>query len=181
MPVEMRVVALLARGDKYKDIVVDIQTEFGRSISEPVISAVKKRNASSLALIRQRVVALEQADSEALLRKTHRLINKRLSQAENDLTARELLDQQLMNGEIDYKTWDEKRRALGAPPTLAELTTVSKEMFHQSRIEGGKPTAIVSTPEEARQKLIEAQQLIEEDDEINLLEKVFTDDSPPTP
>lgn len=145
--VEMKVVALIARGDKYDDIRKAVKDEFDRELAPATITVIKKRNEQALATIKEAIVKKEKDDAQGLLTRAHRLLGKKLREAEDD---------------------EAKFNKL----KIGDLTTVSKEMFHQVRIEGGMAEELekLTNPKE---KLKELQEILEENDEIRLERIVF--------
>lgn len=144
LPIEMHVVALIARGDTYDNIRADVLGRFERGISAGVITAIKKRNSVAIASIKQAVMEKERDDAAGLLVRSHRLIGKRLRDVEQ--------------GE-------------GHGIKDSDLVAISKEMFHQSRstINPEDDPRLVNPKE----KLKELQDMLEETDEIRLERIVF--------
>jgi hypothetical protein len=147
MPVEMKIVALIARGDKYNDIKAAIKDEFDRNISMGVITAIRQRNEQSLGAIREVITQREKDDAAGLLSRSHRLIGKKLRDAET------------AEGGLESVK-------------LSDLTAISREMFHQTRVEQGlgDDGEKLANP---REKLKELQSILEENDTIRLERIVF--------
>lgn len=144
LAIEMKIVALLARGDKYETIRDIIEQEEGRRISKAVITATKARNTTTLTTIREAIIQKEKDDAEGLLARSHRLIGRQLREAERT----------------------------GEPVKLTDLTSISKEMFHQTRIDKGLDDAPPKLTD-PKEKLKELQTLLDENDEIRLERIVF--------
>ena len=164
---EIKVVALLARGDTHKSIAEEV------GISASSVSVIKDRNADTLQDIRGVLVVQKTKQAKKILDRSHNLIDKRLSAEETNYDERIELKEKLDNGEITYSQYLSGLRAVPTL-TLAELTGLSKEMFNQSQIEEGKPTSIPggagANSADAETKLAELIEALHSNDSVKMLE-----------
>jgi hypothetical protein len=128
---EMRVLALIAKGDDYVSIQEEILEEFGRSIAVSTISKIKRRYADVLAQIKSQILQYEEATAQQLLDKSRQLIGKRLSVSEIEMKEYYRALNEFERGEISFSDFKLRTEHFKLP-TLQELTTVSKEMSAQS-------------------------------------------------
>lgn len=166
---EIKVVALLARGDTFKQIAEAV------GISEGSITNIKERNADTLDDVRVKLVLQKTKQAKKILSRSHDLIEQRLSAEEKYYDDRVDLKESLENGEITYTQYLSGLRAI---PTisLAELTGLSKEMFNQSQIEDGKPTSIPGgagdNSSDAAKKLQDLIDALHSNDSVKMLELI---------
>lgn len=137
---EIRIVALLARGDTYIGIREQIAEEFGRHLSDMTIRKVKKRNKDNLKLIKERIVAKEAYRAENIRDKANNLINARLTQADHDVNVLQQAYDDYVNGNMDYKEYMALTRRYQMV-SLPELVSVSKEMHQQNKDEEAETKA----------------------------------------
>lgn len=143
--IEMEIVAMIARGDTYPTIREVVEKKYERNISAGLITTIKKRNSEALATIQQALIQREQDDAEGLLIRTRRLLGRQLRDVER--------------GKVHIR--------------FNELTAISREMFHESRVEQGLDGAVATPTGDPKEKLKELQQLMEENDEVRLERIVF--------
>jgi len=173
---EVRIVALIARGDSYTSIQSTLKDE-GVDLSLSGITDIKQRN----------TVALEQIKSSLAqheVSKATRILDKARKQIEDKLDSTDKLEKELSeikeaydNKEIDFRVYSESidRAERKYKISIKDLTTVSKEMFNQSQLEAGKPTAIASNPEENKRNLMILLKAINEGDTVGMLHGIFPD------
>lgn len=166
---EVKVVALLARGDTQKSIAEEV------GISPASVGVIKGRNADILSEIHGALVLQNTKQAKKILDRSHTLIDKRLSAEEQNYDDRVELKDKLDNSEITYSQYLSGLRAI---PTisLAELTGLSKEMFNQSQIEDGKPTSIPggagANSDDAAKKLQDLIEALHSNDSVKMLELI---------
>jgi hypothetical protein len=161
---ETRIVALLARGDTYKQIQAHMISDLDRSVTEMTISAVKKRNASNLELIKNKFLEKQENDARALKDEANKIIGKRLKREDKATQIRAKAQDQYINGEITLKEYTEILRT-NKEVSIGELVSVSKEMHNQSVDDSDKDTSKNDTS-----ALIEA---IKSGDEVKLQQIIF--------
>lgn len=126
----MRVLALMARGDTYAQIRAHLQSQYDITISDNSLSDIKKRHGDTLAEMTRTMVEHEAIEAEDLLKKTRRMIGRKLSQAEQDANKLAKLDEQYREGDITKSQYDLKRAGL-LGLSINQLVAVSKEMHNQ--------------------------------------------------
>lgn len=178
--IETRVLALITRGDTYEDIQKSLARD-GHGINKMTISAIKKRNAEALDYMKSALVKHEMNKSAEILGKTRLLLEKKLTKALKVDDELDDLKAQLIDGLIDDSQYDVLSKNLRKDDlSVVALTSLSKEMFSQSRIEEGKLPDKPESPEEARQKLGDLLKAVNDKDEKKLIELIFLDAKPVT-
>jgi len=172
---EVRIVALLARGDKQADIQSQMKKE-GVDITLPTISKIKARNTEALQAIKGEMVKVEASKSATILEKSRNLIEKKLD-ISNDETIPQELQDAFDNGDIDAKQFLDRKQAIlnKRKVTIGELNMVAKEAFNQSQIESGKPTSITNSPEQAKKNLVTLLRAINSGKEEDIVKAIFLD------
>lgn len=163
---QLKILAHISRGDSYEEIA----KEFNIAVS--TVSAIKKRNESTLAIIKERMIDHQISKSKQILDKGHRLIEQRLDKALSADSELEKLNERLERKEINLDEFLALRGSL-YQPTLTELNAIAKEAFNQSQIEQGKPTAVASTPQGAVQQLNDLVNALNKGDEVQLFKMVL--------
>ena len=132
MEEETKVVALMARGDNYKEIRAYMEEHGLQAPSNATMLNIKKRNKENFDLIREKLADKEAEDALAIKEKANSAIKHRLDRYEKEAEILETAHQQYIDGEIDAKEWaDIRKRTKEA--SLVELIAVSREMHSQSR------------------------------------------------
>jgi hypothetical protein len=168
---EMRVLAMVARGDTYSAIRAQLQ-EDGITMSPATITAIKKRNPKALAKMESMLADHATSSAQKILKKAHKLIDKRLEQADNSEKDAEELHKKYEAGEITFKEYLDATARL-FKISVSELTSLSKEMFHQSQVEQGKPTSITESAMDAKQEVVDIAKALENVDEVELQRIIF--------
>src|SRR3990167_612375 len=129
---ETHIVALLARGDTYKDITAQMNDKFNRPVDKMTIVNVKKRNAGNLSLIKEKQLQKALNDAQAIKDKANTLISTKLNSATKAQEAIDKAKDEFSKGNINV---DELTGIIKAniTPTLPELFSVSKEMHNQAQ------------------------------------------------
>lgn len=164
--VEMKAVALLARGDSANAVARELH------ISPMTVGKVKARNKETLDMVTKKLIIHKTKQAKRLLDKSHDAIERRLSADDEYFQEKIDIRRQYLDGEIN--AYDYKLKMSAIPNvTLAELTSLAKEMFNQSQIEAGEPTGITrgegATTGEAKQKLEELIEALHQNDEVKML------------
>lgn len=169
--VDIDVVARLVRGDSHNKI----SEELG--IAVDTVAAIKKRQSSALAVINTKVAEKKQLRTLRILDKAHELLEKKLTDADayEELVA--AIELEYANSDMTKEDQAVRKAALKAisKPTVSELVTISKEMFHESQVEQGKPTSIAAagSREEQTAELQKMVQALDIGDEIELQRLTF--------
>lgn len=172
---ETNILARIARGDTYEAIRRDLAVE-GTSIAISTISAVKKRNVASLEFMQNELVKHETNQSTKLLTKSRKLLERKLDKALGIDEQIEDITEQYQAGEIDdvmFRSLTD--RADKSELTASELNSITKEMFNQSQVEQGKPTAITDNPTQAKENLKTLLEAINDKDDRKIIEAIFPD------
>lgn len=131
MDQKLRALTLIARGDTNSQVVAYLLENFGVSITESAISQLHKNNKDTVNEMINKMVEGEQAEADAIVKRTHRMIAKKLDRAERDQNALDELDEMYRNNEI--KVEDYRRRKAGLMKmSINELMTISKGVFAQT-------------------------------------------------
>jgi hypothetical protein len=170
---EVKVVALIARGDTYGSIQALLRQD-GIEISTQTLAAIKKRNSEALSHIKSEIIKLESSKATAILEKSRNLIEKKLDLADDDTTPKWLQDA-YDEGEIDFAEYNKRKDAIMNKRgiTVGELNMVAKEAFNQSQIESGKPTSITNSPEQAKKNLETLLKAIKSGNEEDIAKAIF--------
>lgn len=168
--VELEIVGRLARGDTYSSIARDLE------VSPGSITNVKKRNEAALAYIQQQLVEEKASSATRILKKSHQIIEKKLDAAQTYEEKRREIWENWHNSDHTDDDRKERDTALAGlrDVTLTEATSVAREMFNQSQVEQGKPTAITATEQKERVK--DLAERIKNGDVIELQRLILTDD-----
>ena len=168
---ETRICAMIARGDKHQQIVDQLASE-DITIALSTISAIKKRNTEAIAFMKNQMIEAEASTATRLIHKSRMLLEKRLDQGIKDEDELNKLATQYREGEIN---WEQYRiKAAGRLKlSISELTSLSKEAFHQSQLEQGKPTGIVDDPAAAKMRLKEVLMAINNRDDEKAVALIF--------
>jgi len=172
---EVRIVALIARGDTYATIQSQLKKE-GIDITIPTISKIKSRNEEALKAIKGEMIKVESSKSATILEKSRNLIEKKLDKTEDETIPQELQDA-YDNGEIDAKQFLDRKQTIfnKRQVSIGELNMVAKEAFNQSQIESGKPTSITDSPEQAKKNLERLLTAINSGKEEDIVKAIFLD------
>lgn len=163
---EMRILAMIVRGDQQKAIAA----EFG--LTEGTITNIKKRNPETLAMLKEQFTSHRVSQAVSILDKANKAIEKKLDDSElyDDKIAE--IRQEFVEGVITEEERDARLRAL-QKLTVAELTSISREMHSQTKTEGPDKAPPMNAVE-AQAYLIDLAKGLEVGDEIALERLVFT-------
>ncbi|HET8708955.1 MAG TPA: hypothetical protein VFL85_01600 [Candidatus Saccharimonadales bacterium] len=126
--------------------------------------------------IKNEVTKHEANQSVKILGKSRQLLERKLDRALKQAEQMENIKQRYDNDEIDAKDYDRLlSQAVRSELSVSELTSLTKEMFNQSRLEEGKATSITESPTQAKEHLKTLLQAINDKDDHKLVEAIFTD------
>jgi hypothetical protein len=165
---EAEVVARLARGDAQHKIAAELQ------LGTSTIARIKERQSQALQVINTKVAQRKMRVTSRILEKAHRQLEKRLDDSENYeqlLEEVELEFAESKKNKEDTAHYHAKKASLTKLST-AELVSLTKEMFHQSQVEQGKPTTLVSSSDQSttKQDLEQLLEAIRNGDEVKMLQ-----------
>lgn len=161
---EMKIVALIARGDTYAQIQEEMKA-MGRTVTLQTIARAKKRNKENLKIIKTKVVEIEQANALSIKEKANALLQKRLDQVDQETEIVARANKEYLEGDMPHEVYERLMKTM-KPTSLPELVSVSKEMHQQSKSE---PDAL-PTPAKDMQALADA---IKSGDEVMLNQMIF--------
>lgn len=162
---ELKIVALLARGDTYQQIQEYFQANAMRKPTNTTILNVRKRNKENLDLIKQKIIQKEAEDATSIKEKANSLIKKRLERADSEAKVLAIANQQFVDGEIDMEELTRVKRLI-KETGMVELVAVSREMYAQSRADND---VVNNTPKDLS-ALVAA---IRSGDEVKLQQIIF--------
>lgn len=171
---ETKVVALLARGDSYQNIVNQLAEE-GINVTPQAIAKVKERNTEALNYMKERMIDHAATRSQRILEKARNLVENRLDEALDKEKIRSDALRAYVSGEIEEDEYKAILNNTGSQISLKDLITASKEFFNQSQIEAGKPTSITENPQQAKENLNRLLSAINSGDEKAIAEAIFLD------
>jgi len=169
---ETKVLALIARGDSYKDISATLTKEDDHALSVPAISLIKKKNSTALLAIQN---AMRQESAGRVNRITNKANRALEDKLDNHLTTEEKKNEaykQLANGDIEKDEYYALIEGLTEMQTK-DIIAVSKESFRQAQLADGKPTNISENPKQAREQLLAFLQVINTNDAEKVHELIF--------
>jgi hypothetical protein len=166
---ELKIVALLARGDTYEEIRNYFKENNWRVPNNATILNVKNRNKENLDLIKVRILEKEAEDAVAIKKKANSLLKKRLDRNELETEVLTKASQQFADGEIDAKEFSDIKKRV-KEISVVELVAVSREMHTQSKA----TDEIQNTAPKDLSELVKA---IKSGDEIKLQQIIFNSES----
>jgi len=161
---EVKIVAMLARGDTYANIREQMAEE-GRTVTDVTIGRVKNRNSENLSLIKSKLMAIEEADALSIKRKANTLLKKRLEQVQEETEIVNRANKEYLQGDMPHEIYERLMKTM-KHTSLPELVSVSKEMHLQSKTEN----EIAPPDVKDLQALAQA---IESGDEVILNQMIF--------
>lgn len=123
---ESKIVALMARGDSYKQIMEQVDVNIN------TLTKIKKRNQDNLTLIKQKSLELEQSNAQAIKDKANKLLSNKLDAAMNNQALLLKAKQDWLDDVITFKEYEVLLRQ-HKDISVTELVTVSREMHSQSQ------------------------------------------------
>ena len=140
VPLKMKVLAMMARGEKYATISRILKDDHGVEYSSSALSQLRKNNADTLSEMEAMIFDAEAAESEQIRAKAMRQINRKLDRANQDDQELAHLDAEYREGKIDMGEYRRRKAGL-LKLSVAELLMVTKEMSAQ-----GQGRKVASTP-----------------------------------
>lgn len=128
---EQKIVAFLARGDTHAEIMHYFNTEEKRTLNDMTIQRVAKRNADSLAEIKQRTLKKVEADAQSIKDKANSIIKKQLDAVDVAVEILALAGRQFLAEEITLHEYNAVIKST-KKASMTELVAVSREMHAQS-------------------------------------------------
>lgn len=171
---KMEILALIARGDTYREISKHFEQEYGFAVSDSSIANVKTSNPNALARIQDQIADNTADSTSEILNRSRRMLNHKLKRAEQDENELDKLHKQYRDGEIDWAEYQRRKEGLKTV-SIDSLTKVTKEM-HAQIIEA-TPDSKSPTDPRALEKLTQA---IQSGDTVELQRIIFNGNAPAT-
>lgn len=172
---ETEVVAYIARGDSYEDIITTLQGR-GFSLSRTNLTHIKKRNSEALSFMKNAITETQLSHAASILRKSRQLLENKL---DKQLQIQHELDElkvEYDKGNLDFKEYYKMYEGIIKKELSAsELNSITKESFNQSQVEQGKPSSITESPDQARKNLQKVLNAISAGDDKAAVEALFLD------
>jgi hypothetical protein len=163
---EMQILARIARGDTQLQISKDF------NVSKDTITAIKKRNPDTLALIKEQVLSHRVSMASRIIGKANMAIEKRIDDSEEFDDKVTELTKEYNDGELNQDEYEIKLRALNKL-TVTELVSISKEMHAQTKKDPENPNAD-NNPADNQAYLVALAKALETGDEVVLERLIFT-------
>lgn len=139
-PVKMKVLAMMARGDKYGTILSVLEKEHGITYSRTSLTQLRKNNKDSLRQMELMIMDNEASEAVQIKNKALRQLNKKLDRAADDQLELDSLDEEYRAGNLSLSEYRRKRAGL-LKISVTELLMISKEMNQQDGTRKG-PAAL---------------------------------------
>lgn len=136
--VKMRVLALMARGEKNAGISETLSKEYGIEYTPNAVALLRRRNQDVITEMEHMVLDAEAAEAEKIRSKSLRMLSRKLDRATADEIKLMELDQEYRDEKIDLATY--RRRKMGLlTVSVKELTLISESMHDQTKHGAGAP------------------------------------------
>lgn len=133
-PTKMKVLAMIARGEKYETISRILKEQHNIDYSSAGLAELKKSNADTIKEMELMILDAETSEAEQIRVKSLRQLSKKLDRASEDEAELQEIDRQYRAGEIELAEYKRLKTGL-LKLTVKDLTAISKDMYAQS---GGK-------------------------------------------
>ena len=157
---------MVARGDRNAEIARKI------GVNPLTVARIKKRHPDVLKNIQGLMIERQVSQASKLLEKSHKLLEDDLDTIEAHRKTKKQITGRFRKGEINAEEYRSQLEGL-VDASIAELTSLSREMFTESRVEQGQPTSISQNPKEAQAELKKLVELIEAGDTVELQKIIF--------
>jgi len=127
----MMVLAMLSRGDTQRQVIDQVDSRFGLSISNATVSVIKNKHLDVLETMKTEIIKAETEDAKELLLETRRQLSTKLRKSRNDELKLEEIHKEYREGKIDKKQYERNRSGyltLG----VRDLGDLSKKLHDQS-------------------------------------------------
>jgi hypothetical protein len=140
----LKVVAMLARGERRKTIVGVLKDQHNIEYSEASVSAIKKKYINTIKEMEATILEAEIAESDQIRAKSLRMLNRKMDHATQDEIELEDLKSKFRDGSISWDEYSQQEREL-TKLSVNQLLSISKEMFAQANSRK-TPLGAVGTP-----------------------------------
>ena len=124
--------AMMARGDTLSQVAGHLLTDYGVKVSESWLAKIKTNHRDTIDKMQNTMAEGQAADTEALIKRSRRMINSHMDKAERDSKALEEIDSQFRDGKISVKVYRRKKAGL-LKMSVVELIQISKGMYDQTK------------------------------------------------
>ena len=131
-PTRMKVLAMMARGEKYATIKRILLEDHNIKYSVDGLTKLKTRHSDTLKEMEYMILEKETSDAEAVRAKSLRQLSRKLDKAATDETEIEELDRQWREGEIEDMSEYRRRKAGLLKLNVKDLAEISKNMHSQT-------------------------------------------------
>lgn len=166
METEMKVLAMMVRGDRQEDIAKEV------GLNRTTVIEIKKRNQETLDIMRAKLADHRLGQATKILDKANKAIERRVDRQIEADTQLDRIRKRFEAGEIDITEYRQQIAGL-EKTTLTELVAVSKEMHSQAKTEMETLKNPAGSPQETKQRLIDLVEAIKAGDEVALERIVF--------
>lgn len=143
----------MARGDSYGDINSFLKKQYDITLVPSSLSDIKKRYTDIIEAMQATIQQEELQGATALLRRSHRILHKKLDRAERDMTELEELDVKYRNNEVSSDEYKRKKATL-MNVSIAEISVMSKNMHDQTKNAGAGDTPQLPAGDPAQTKAL---------------------------
>lgn len=130
-PQRMQIFALMARGDTQNQINDFLKKNHNVTLSPSNLSLMKSRHKETIEAMVRAIQENELAGVEKLMKKSHRLLGRKLDRAEREMTELEELDEAYRNNKISPKEYKRIKTTL-LDVSILEIASVSKNLHVQT-------------------------------------------------
>lgn len=133
VPITMKVLALMARGEKHGTILGMLRKDHNIEYSSQSLSLLRKKHKETVLSMQGLIIDAEATEAEKIRIRTLHRINRRLDQADVDEGELEKLNEDYRSEDSEMTLSEYRRRKMGLVNlSVAELVTLAKEMHVQS-------------------------------------------------
>jgi hypothetical protein len=130
IPLKMKVLAMMARGERYGTIRRILKDEHKIDYTDPALAALRKNNAEVLKEMELMILGSQAAESEQIHTKAMRQLNRRLDRASTDELEIDRLDTEYREGKMNLADYRKKKAGL-IKMSVKDLLEISREMHTQ--------------------------------------------------
>jgi hypothetical protein len=131
-PMKIQVLAMMVRGEKYKQIRKFLLDNYGVEYSNNALSMLRKRNPEVIAEIERTVVQAEASEAERIRAKSLRLLSRKLDQAAGDELELSAIDEEYRNGDMTLADYKRKKAGL-LELSVKDVLQVTEKMHNQTK------------------------------------------------
>lgn len=145
IPTKMKVLAMVARGEKTATILRILKDEHNISYGVSSLVSLKRTNADTIKEMKLMILEAEASEAEQVRVKALRQLSRKLDQASEDEIELQEIDRQYRDGEIELAEYKRLKTGL-LKMSVRDLTSISKDMYSQSSGKRGTSSLPSDTP-----------------------------------